>query len=219
MDRVLDGIHAYTPGTGVWVTEYGHRTFDTQAEANAFEPDKNTAAKYMVRGLMEFFNRGVEKVFIYTLIDDIDTSGHRYGLIAKTAALDFVKRPAYYSVQRLIALFADPGAPFTPTALPYSLTGNLSDIHHHMFQRSDGKYLLAIWNDAETWSRSMIAPQIIPARTITLALGQNRRFIRRHLPTTTATVSTPFPRRRAKPRDRRLRPSRSGADAVLTCPS
>ena len=38
-------------------------------------------------------------------------------------------------------------------------------------------------------------------------------------PRRTPLMAWPFPRRRAKPRDRRLRPSRSGADAVLTCPS
>ena len=38
-------------------------------------------------------------------------------------------------------------------------------------------------------------------------------------PRRTPLMAWPFPCRRAKPRDRRLRPSRSGADAVLTCPS
>ena len=94
-----------------------------------------------------------------------------------------------FAVQRTIALFGDPGA-VTLTPLPYALTGNLSDIHHLMFRKTDGKYLLAIWNDAETWNRTNAGKTAIPLRSIKLALGSPASLIRRHLPTTTATIAT-----------------------------
>ena len=76
------------------------------------------------------------------------------------------------------------------TPLPYALTGNLSDIHHLMFRKTDGTYLLAIWNDAETWNRNTAGKTAIPLRSIKLALGSPASLIRRHLPTTTATIAT-----------------------------
>ncbi|WP_162683482.1 cellulase family glycosylhydrolase [Rhodobacteraceae bacterium DSL-40] len=172
----------------LWVTEYGHRTYDADADLTMYTPEKTIAAKYIIRGLFEWFNRGAEKVFLYNLIDD-PTTLDGYGLIAKNDTQNFVKRPAYFAVQRLLSLFSDQGKAFTAAPLRYILSGNLSDIRHHMFQKSDGTYLLAIWNDAQSWDRSTLSASKIPNRLVKLGLEREAATILRHLPTTTKAAT------------------------------
>lgn len=190
MSWCLEDARGLAKGKPLWVTEYGHRTYDNAAELTAFTPEKGVAAKYMLRGVLEFINRGVERIFLYTLIDDYETSGDAFGLIAKTDTLDFVKRPAYHAVRRLIALFAEPGARFTPAPLRFHLTGNLADIGWRLFQKSNGTYYLAIWQDAQSWNRATLAVTNVPERTVKLGLGREAATIRRHTPTLDASVTT-----------------------------
>jgi hypothetical protein len=188
MSWCLEDAQKLAPGRTMWVTEYGHRTYDDAPSLTSYTPNMQIAAAYMLRGIFEFFNRGAEKIFLYNLIDD-PTTLDGYGLIAKNDTQNFVKRPAYAAVQRLIALFSDP-KDFTPKPLRFNLTGNLSEIGHRMFQKSDGRYLLAIWNDAQSWDRSTLKAETIPARTVRLGLEREAATIRRHLPTSSASATT-----------------------------
>lgn len=188
-EAISDARAAVGTDRDYWITEYGHRTYDNAADLTMFTPEKTIAAKYIIRGLFEWFNRGAEKVFLYNLIDD-PTTLDGYGLIAKNSTQDFVKRPAYFAVQRLLSLFSDQGKAFASIPLRYHLSGNLSDIGHHMFQKSDGTYLLAIWNDAQSWDRSTVSASKIPDRPIKLGLEHKAASILRHRPTTTAAAIT-----------------------------
>lgn len=184
MDECLqDALDAVSPGDPIWVTEYGHRTYDDTPDLTQYTPEKTVAAKYIVRGLFEWYIRGVEKVFIYNLIDD-PTTLDGYGLIAKNASYDFVKRPAYYAIQRLMALFDDGGASFSVTPLRWHVSGNLSDVGYHMFQKSDGKYYLVLWQNAQSWNRSTISINTITPRPITVAFEKPASSVRVYLPTT-----------------------------------
>lgn len=179
----------------LWVGEYGHRTDDVVLGPGPHRPNAEICAAYLIRGLFEFFIRGTEKVFIYNLFDD-NTTNHGFGLLRNNAnsvgdgvGTGLTQRPAYAAVQRTLNLFRDP-TPFTPVALKYTLTGNLTDIGHHMFQKSDGTYLLAIWLDAQTWNRDTVSADTIPDRDVGLELEREVTTVRRHLPTTTTSVTT-----------------------------
>lgn len=183
MTAIMEDAMAICPGEPLWVTEYGQRTQDDDTTlTNDGAVQKVVAAKYLLRGIMEFFNRGVEKVFLYLLADDFGAT-NRFGLLLKTDKEHLVRRPAYYSVQRLISLMADPGADFKPKPLRYNLTGNLSRINHHMFQKSDGTYYLVIWQDLVSWDKAAVSVVDIPERAIKLGLGREAASVKRWLPT------------------------------------
>jgi hypothetical protein len=45
----------------------------------------------------------------------------------------------------LLHLLADPGPSYTGQPLNFTLTGDLSDVHHLLFQKRDGSFYLAMW--------------------------------------------------------------------------
>lgn len=191
MNRVISQWRESTDDDELWVTEYGHHTYDpgTDSPAN-FTPNPDVAANYFLRGITEFHNRNAHKVFLYTFKDDYDTSGDEYGLIRQdNSTYTGTKRPAYHAVQRFLNLFRDT-TPVTPTDRVVVLTGNLSNIKVAWHQRSNGKYLLTLFNDEQTWDRVAMSEVAFPDRTIRLGFASRQALsVTRWLPTFSASSS------------------------------
>ena len=86
------------------------------------------------------------RTYIYELADvtHVQQGIHNeFGLVRS----DFSPKPAYLAIQHLIALLADPGPAFAPRDLALSFSGELSNVHHLLFAKRDGTYLLAIWQE------------------------------------------------------------------------
>jgi hypothetical protein len=52
----------------------------------------------------------------------------------------------------MIALMSDKGDTVTPDTLSYSLTTPSPAVHHLLFQKHDGSYWLALWQEVSDWS-------------------------------------------------------------------
>ena len=104
------------------------------------------AGAYMPRLLLEDFNRGIVRTYLYELIDErpdpgADQPDANFGLLRN----DGSEKPAYRAVQSLLWLLDDPGPAFASGALDYALTGNTDQVHSTLLQKRDGRFFLALW--------------------------------------------------------------------------
>lgn len=98
---------------------------------------EKTAAKYAPRLVLERMRSGVNRVYFYQLINNAEDFGllHTNG----TPRLQFT------ALKNFISMFEDDGKPSNTSSLSYTLTGDLENVRHMLFQKSNGKFLLAIW--------------------------------------------------------------------------
>ncbi len=112
-------------------------------------------AKYLARGLLENFNAGMERGFIYSLFPHNDD----FGIARANGTL----RPSGQAIADLIFLTGEPGsASIATTSLDYSLrvdsglktmdNHDLRDdeIHHTLLQKKNRRFLLILWADKDS---------------------------------------------------------------------
>jgi len=139
------------PSKPMWITEYGYPVAGAGTPLSGHMITETAAAKYLLRGLLDAFAVGAEKIYIYSLIDDVQRSPPRYhGLLDGTLR----RRPSFHGVKNLMALFADSSAAFTPGALDYSLGNLTGSIKQQLFQKSDGTFLLTMYQDVDSYDRA-----------------------------------------------------------------
>ena len=102
------------------------------------------AAIYLPRVLLEEWNAGAKRSYRADLNPG---AASEFALLHK----DGSETAAFRAMQALISLLKDPGAAFSPTALPYSLSGVDASVHHALFQKRDGSYYLALWIEAPSY--------------------------------------------------------------------
>jgi hypothetical protein len=144
-----------------------------------------SAAKYHPRLLLEYFNRGFVRTYIYELIDAAPDPARQnpeanFGLLRN----DGSEKPAYRAVSSLLRLLGDPGPAFTPGPLDYTLDGQLSGVHHTLLQKRDGRFFLALWlerSSYDTGARPHAPDDVgarrdlaVPEQPVTIALADPR---------------------------------------------
>jgi|HubBroStandDraft_2_1064218.scaffolds.fasta_scaffold06650_4 hypothetical protein len=150
------------PGKPIRTTETGYFN-DVNVSGGVPESVSGT---YMPRLLLEQYIHGIQRTYIYELVDLNTTqpsSENNYGLVHS----DFSPKPAFTAVQSLLHLLSDPGAAFTPGQLSYSLSGNTTDVQHLLFQKRDGTFYLALWIEEPTYNDKTLIS--VPSRSITLS--------------------------------------------------
>jgi len=132
--------HQAWPGKPIWSTETGY----VMDPALAQGIPETVAARYILRLLMEQYLHGIERTYLYELLDTNIPSQNvhdRFGLCRS----DFSRKPAYLAVQSLLRLLADPSGSPAASALNLQLTGAPADLHHMLFAKSDGEFYLMLW--------------------------------------------------------------------------
>jgi hypothetical protein len=100
--------------------------------------------KYIPRLLLEYFNRGASRSYLYELVDEGTPSSNRensFGLVRNNGT----PKPAFTALKNLLALLADPGPGFVPGRLSYTLSGDLTAVHTTLLQKRNGTFYLALW--------------------------------------------------------------------------
>jgi hypothetical protein len=135
----------------LFVTETGYTTAGSIGSVSGSGViDDTTIGKYVSRVLFVDSLAGIERTYLYELHDDgTDATNPQdgYGLIT----YDGDPKPSFYAVQAIIALLSDRGRPFTPRALAYDVSAPAT-VRHELFQKRDGKYIIAIWNEVPSWN-------------------------------------------------------------------
>ncbi|HEY9748658.1 MAG TPA: hypothetical protein V6C63_08265 [Allocoleopsis sp.] len=153
-------------------TECGWHNATSDLKASQPGISELAAAKYVPRLYLEYFNRGIQRSFLYELINERQdtTQEQNFGLLRNNGS----PKPAFDSLKNLIALLQDPGPNFAPQALSYSLsgTGLLSPtLHHTLLQKRDGRFYLALWQEVPSFNLQTKLDVFVPKQTVTVTLG------------------------------------------------
>lgn len=140
-------------------TETGYG--DLRADPNWVSP--TVKMHYTLRTFLEHWNAGVARTEVYQLLDQGGSPFSSYGLLDSSGN----PKPAYTALKNAIGHLADPGAPFTPTALAYT-TSAPSSVHHALFQRHNDSFCLALWVEAQEWDPTLSVPIAVGPQTVVL---------------------------------------------------
>jgi uncharacterized protein YjiK len=171
----FDQIAARTlvgPDKPVFFTEFG---YGTAINAPPFYRGFSEAAdaKYMTRAIGETFLQGISRSFVYELLDSYpnpakDFNEQNMGLVRS----DFTYKPSAIAVKNLITLLEDPGRPFTPGALDYTVADSSGGyVRHFALQKQNGDYYILLWLEADSYDMEAKGDINVPPQPITLTLS------------------------------------------------
>ena len=155
---------------------------------------EDVEARYLPRLFLEHLRRGVSRTFTYELLDLFanpagDHQEHHFGLLRN----DVSEKPAYRALQNTLALFADPGPPFEAGTLALAVEGAPGDLRWLLFERRDGRFLLALWRSARSyetpagWRSGEVGRTLdVSAAPVTVRLAQAAERTAVYLPSQSA---------------------------------
>jgi hypothetical protein len=149
-------------------TEAGFHTAFNQTNGDQPAADEPTAAVYTVRTVLEHFADGLERTYIFDLMNprtDPTTSHSNFGLMRE----DFSPKPAFTALKNLMTMVGSSG-PAVVAPLAYSLEGDTSDLRQIVLQKADGSHLLILWRTASVWDRDRRQNLVVAPRRYTLTL-------------------------------------------------
>jgi len=81
---------------------------------------------------------------------------------------DYSSKPAYSALMNLLHLLADPGPSYTGQQLNFTLTGDLSNVHHLLFQKRNGFFYLAMWVEESSYDVNTKKVITVPVHRIVI---------------------------------------------------
>jgi hypothetical protein len=145
-------------------TETGYCTLANKR--NAVTPE--IGSKYLPRMFLEQWRAGVKRTIAYELLDEGNSgvcSGN-YGLLTGSLA----PKPGYHALQNLIQALTDSGMNSSPGAIRLALTPSASTIHHILFKKTNGAYVLALWNEVESWDVNAGTGAAVRSKPVTMTM-------------------------------------------------
>ncbi|HWA15785.1 MAG TPA: hypothetical protein VG817_05090, partial [Gemmatimonadales bacterium] len=95
---------------------------------------------------------------------------------------DGSEKPAYRALLNLIQILKDPGPSFTPTALPFTITGDTIGMRKMLLQKRDGRYYLALWTSASSYNVTAFSDWGLVSRGVTLRFDTPVRQVQFYRP-------------------------------------
>ncbi len=150
------------------------------------------ASKYIPRLLLEAFNLGIVRTYLYEFEDEFpdptrSKQEQHWGLLRS----DGSEKPAFISLRNLLALLtASPASANNELApLAIEIKGDES-IHHTLLQGMDGSYYLLLWQEVSSYDIGTHEDRHVAARSITVAFPKAHRTVSTYDPLNgTAAVS------------------------------
>lgn len=179
--EALDDARMNSGTKPIVATESGYHNA-TAGDSEHPPASERAAGIYIPRLLLEYFRRGVERTYLYELIDEkpdpraTDPEQH-FGLLRT----DFSPKPAYVALKNLIALLSD--GPGTPSgSLRYRLEGETEGVEQLLLRKRDGSFYLALWQSASVFDIERREDLHPPARAVTVTLQQPVEVAERYRP-------------------------------------
>lgn len=169
-------------------TESGYHNVSSTSNGHRGVPE-DIAAKYTPRLVLEQFNYGIPRTYIYELINTYNDPGSLYmnfGLLRN----DGSEKPAYKALKNLLNLLKDPGASFTPGSLDYLLSGDTENINHTLLQKADGKFYLILWQEVSGYNVDTKKWLNVPSQKVTLTLNTDIAKATIYLPNDSASLKS-----------------------------
>ncbi len=147
------------------ITEFGYHTNGTAGP----KVDLATQAKNIATGLLNAFVQDYSVVCIYELYD----LGDGFGIFTFTGS----PRASANYLHNLTTIMADSGesfATFSPGSLSFSISGMPSTGMYRLFQKSDGHFLLVLWNNVINYDLNAQKPVTIAPVRVTISTGASK---------------------------------------------
>jgi len=125
----------------------------------------------MPRMLLEQFLHGIQRTYIYELVDlgnSAKFKDYAFGLVHS----DFSPKPAFVATKNLLGLLADPGSTFALHTLNYTITGELTNVHHLLLEKRDGSFYLIIWVEESGYEVNKKQALSVSPRKVTVQLAE-----------------------------------------------
>jgi hypothetical protein len=162
----------------IYITESG---YNSQTEV-----DELTQAKYISRLFFVNLRAGVERTYVYDLKDYVGGDGFGGDGLIRT---NDSEKPAYSAISSEISYFADSSANPKLISLKYSIVAGAT-IEHVLFQKADGSYVLAIWNETSSWNPDTKSRIAVSAQNVTLRFPSNPESIAANSISDTGSLTT-----------------------------
>ena len=177
-----------TPGKTKIVTESGYHTAIRDSGRGGIS--EWAQGRYVSRIFTEHFRRGIERTFIYELLEqrnDPDTvSESHYGLVR----YDNTVKPSFTAMKNLILLTNDKGSTFTPQSLDYVFSGGNALLRHFLLQKRNGTFQIVVWQDPNNYNVDLLQDIVVPDQKVTLTLIGKSGTINTYLPMSGTGSST-----------------------------
>ena len=179
------------PDKPIVATECGWHNATNDLTASQPGISELAAAKYVPRLYLEYFNRGIQRSFLYELINEHQdtTQEQNFGLLRNNGS----PKPAFDSLKNLIALLQDPGPEFAPQALSYSLSDNNANVHHTLLQKRDGRFYLILWNEVPSFDLQTKLDVYAPKPEVTVTIQTPMRQAKLYKPVRAAASLQQYP--------------------------
>ena len=123
-----------------------------------------TKARYTVRMLLNDWNGGAARTYIYELVDEGSPNFSHYGIVDSSGN----PKPAYTAIAGLLGHVSDPGGAFSPAPLSYNFIASAS-VAHTLLQKRNGTYELIFWNEVPEWDPNANAVLATTPQAVQLA--------------------------------------------------
>ena len=165
---------ASAPGKPVYVTETG---ISTSGYASSFwgVADPYTQGVIDTNALLDAYNDGASKTFIYDLMDDTNQSSaqeNHFGLFNA----DGTPKPSATDIRNLISLLSGNNNPLQLGTLRYGISGLPSTAYSMLLEKPDGTFDIVVWNGNATLYNG-ISDVTPPETAVTIAFGSDAQEI------------------------------------------
>jgi hypothetical protein len=191
LTRALDEARKVCGTKPLVATETGYH--NRTAERGHPGVSEAAAAKYIPRLLLEYFDRGVVRTYLYEFADErsdpeLKDLEQHFGLIR----VDGTPKPAFEALRNLIAVLRDPGPAFEPDNFAFTLEGDTKDIRHVLLARRDGAFDLVVWLEAPSFDVKTRQDLPVAPRALAVVPGRPLRRAEVYHPGQSARPAAPL---------------------------
>ncbi len=148
----------------IMTTEIGYNTDSSNKQGIP----EDIQAKYMPRLILEQLMHGIVRTYIYELIDvgpKVSKNDAAFGLVRN----DGSHKPAFNAIKSLMQVTTDLDGKADLKDLPMQLSGETNNVHHLLARRSDGTYLLFIWDEESSFDPDRKEKQQVQTKNVTFS--------------------------------------------------
>ena len=177
IDYLLSFAGIPAPGKPMVITEAGYTTLPSYWYDGVSE---SVHAKYMLTTLLDAYQKGVAKTYLYELIDDTaipstSIEAH-FGLFNG----DGSPKLAAVAIHNLTTILRDTGS--AGGSLTYALSGTPTTSHDMVLAKSDGSKDLVLWAEPVLWDQSTQSAVASTPSTVTVTFDQTEALVKLYDP-------------------------------------
>ena len=186
--RTLERAGILSADKPVMATEAGYHNALNTTDTHPATSERSAAA-YTPRLLLEHFELGVPRTFLYELIDlRADSSRSKrdrhFGLLRN----DGSEKPSYRALKNLLGILAE-DKNHKPGSLSYNVTGS-KDLNSVLLQKGDGTFYLALWRSVSNFDTKARRDLSVSAEKVRVQLAKKPSSLTLHSFNTDGNISS-----------------------------